>query len=181
MLTALAKPTPFKPNLVVRAMPAVKFKQFTKFHAMKKALNLLLDFDIGRHGPTYLSREDPTFIVKQYKGKAALKFLPGFVKSYENAVTQMANEDINGSIEVVPFLHVGMDFIVKPWITQMYPVNSIEHSGIVRDKYLNLIHLIKTRMANPELKETLLRSANKGTSYFDYKNNKLLFTDLDFA
>jgi len=163
-------------------MPVVQFKKFTKFHALKKALDLQVDLDIGHRGRTYLSRQDNTFIVKQYKGKPALKFLPGFVKSYENAVGQMAEEEeeVNDRIEIVPFLHVGMDFIIKPWITEMYPVNSIDHEGVVRDEYNELIHLIETRTVNPDLKEILLRSANKGTSFFDYKYNKLLFTDLDF-
>lgn len=157
------------------------FEKFTKFRDLKKAFGLQIDLDIGKWGPTYLCAADTRFLVKHYKGRAGVKFLPGFVSAYENAIAQLANEDIQAHIQIVPFLHSGVDFIVKPWIKLMYPATEIKAVGDVREEFSQKINLINTKIQEPNLKQVLLCSAEKGTTFFDYKNSKLLYTDLDFG
>lgn len=160
---------------------STNYKDYQSFHKLKKALNLRVDLDIGqRWGATYCRQEDMSFLVKRYEGKGAKEFLKTFVQNYENAVQAMADEAINEHIEIVPFLHVGDDFIIKPWILYMTPYGEIREAGLMRDAYLKLTALIETKTKNQDLKNALLRSAKKQTTYLDYRHNKLVFVDLDF-
>lgn len=158
------------------------FRNFQKFAKLKKALNLREDMVTGqRWGPTYCCQDDMTFLVKNYKGKTGAAFLKTFVQDYENAIEQLSKEDnINDHIEIAPLLHVGEDFIVKPWIILMAPVNEIKHGRLSHKAYLALIDLIKTKTKNRDLKAALLRSAEKGSTYLNNPAGKLLFADLDF-
>lgn len=160
----------------------LNFRNFQKFSKLKKALNLREDMVTGqRWGPTYCCQDDLTFLVKNYEGKVGAAFLKTFVQDYENAIEQLSKEeDINDHIEISPLLHVGEDFIVKPWIILMLPVNEIKPGRDSHKAYLALIDLIKDKTKNPDLKAALLRSAKKGSTYFHNPTGKLLFADLDF-
>lgn len=107
---------------------------FREFKPLAKALALESCPGSSDGWDEYMARADPSFLVKRFHGKSGHRFLVDYAPRYETAVSRLGEAAID-FIELRPHLHVGRDFLVKPWITGIAQVSALRPNTPMHDEY----------------------------------------------
>ena len=138
---------------------------FREFKPLAKALALESCPGSSDGWDEYMARADPSFLVKRFHGKSGHRFLVDYAPRYETAVSRLGEAAID-FIELRPHLHVGRDFLVKPWITGIAQVSALRPNTPIHE----------------ELRTTILDNLSHSlVAFFDTLTTKIVFNELHFA
>ena len=154
---------------------------FREFKPLAKALALESCPGSSDDWEEYMAPTDPSFLVKRFHGKSGHRFLSAYAPRYETAVSRWG-EAAMGFIELRPHLHVGRDFLVKPWITGIAQVSALRPKTPMLDEYQACVQRLRAEPMHEELRATILENLSLPlVAFFDTLNTKIVFNELHFA
>ena len=154
---------------------------FREFKPLAKALALESCPGSSDGWDEYMARADPSFLVKRFHGKSGHRFLVDYAPRYETAVSRLGEAAID-FIELRPHLHVGRDFLVKPWITGIAQVSALRPNTPMHNEYQACVQRLRTEPMHEELRTTILDNLSHSlVAFFDTLTTKIVFNELHFA
>ncbi len=157
------------------------YSDFREFKKLEKALALQSCAGSSDVWEEYMAPTDHSFLVKRFSGKTGHRFLSAYAPRYEAAVNRLrqANMDF---IELRPHLHVGRDFLVKPWIAGIAQVSALRPGGEPIQEYQACVQRLRTEPMHEELRVTIMDNLSLPlVAFYDYPNTKIVFNELHFA